>query len=219
MEEPKIMENTAPRLHRKPGKIALIRQKFRHGLVLFSIRNILASYGLDFGPYYWVQEGTSDIDPPKIKDDESKYTLRSLGVHEIGVMETISGVELDKLKKGLLEGRMQCIGLLCEEKVAALMFIEFGTIENRKRKFVLKDNEAYLSNMYTFHAFRGKNLAPYLRYKSYVLLRERGIDTFYSITACWNKSSHRFKKKLGAQPKELLLSIVWFKKWYWNFKF
>jgi hypothetical protein len=32
--------------------------------------------------------------------------------------------------------------------------------------------------MYTFEAFRGKNLAPYLRYHSYKVLEDKGVTDY-----------------------------------------
>lgn len=200
----------------KPGILERIRQKFRYGLVLFSIRNILGSLGLDIEPYYWVREGHKPVTPPKIKDPENTYDLRFLQPEEITVMRAISGIDVDHLKQQM-HGGMECIGLLHGPTVAALMFIEYNTIQFKKRTFLLSSKEAYLSNMYTFNAYRGRNLAPYLRYRSYELLRSRGYDTFYSVTACLNESSKRFKEKLGAQHKALYFYIGFFKKAGWNF--
>ena len=85
------------------------------------------------------------------------------------------------------------------------------------KTFRLKDNEAYLLNMWTFHAYRGKNLAPYLRHQSYRLLEKQGRTEKYSITQYFNKSSIKFKNKLNSKHLKLYLSIALFKKFYWNF--
>jgi hypothetical protein len=71
--------------------------------------------------------------------------------------------------------------------------------------------------MYTFEAYRGKNLAPYLRYHSYKLLEDQGIDKLYSISAYFNKSSLKFKQKLNAQHLQLLLHVGLFKRFHWNY--
>ena len=91
---------------------------------------------------------------------------------------------------------------------------DFG---NKGRLFKLKDNEALLVNMYTFQSFRGKNLAPYLRYHSYEFLNKQGRDTFYSISDYFNKSSIKFKEKLKAKPLKLYFHIILFKKYHWDF--
>lgn len=201
---------------KKPGTLELIRQKFKYGLVWFSIRNMLARFGLDILPFYWVVEGKRPVASPLIKHSASHYSLRFLKKDEIIVMDQISGVNVDMLQFEMDQGA-ECIGLVAGGAIAAVMFIEYGTIIFKKRRFELESNEAYLSNMYTFNEYRGQNLAPYLRYQSYLLLRERGYDTFYSITAFWNNSSIKFKEKLGALPQALYLHLGFAKKFDINF--
>ena len=74
------------------------------------------------------------------------------------------------------------------------------------------DDEAYLENMYTYENFRGKNLAPYLRYQCYKMLAGEGKNVCYSMTQCFNTSSRKFKAKLGARHRELYLHIGLFKR-------
>ena len=87
----------------------------------------------------------------------------------------------------------------------------------KKTTSTFADNEAYLLNMWTFDAYRGKNLAPYLRYQCYLLLNNMGKDVSYSVTAYFNKSSIRFKNKLNAKHLKLYMYVGLFKKYHWNF--
>ena len=123
----------------------------------------------------------------------------------------------DELVKGFNNGQL-CIGLEHEKNIAAYTFVELNDFTFNYRTFELKNNEAYLLNMWTFHGYRGRNLAPYLRYKSYQLLKEQGRDVKYSITNYFNKSSIKFKNKLNSKHLKFYLSIVLFKKYHWNFK-
>ena len=63
----------------------------------------------------------------------------------------------------------------------------------------LKSDEAYLWNMYTMESFRGMNIAPYLRYKSYEVLKGMGRDKLYSISEYFNTPAIKFKLKLNAK--------------------
>jgi len=92
------------------------------------------------------------------------------------------------------------------------MWIDFDVCNFTPHFIRLKNNEAYLFSMYTMHEFRGKNLAPYLRYKSYECLRKLGKDTFYSVSEYFNYSTLKFKKKLNAKNLKLILYIELFKK-------
>lgn len=188
-----------------------------NGLLLFGIRNRLAKIGFDFRPYYWVQEEFTPCEEPKIKGDASAYNVRYLNLEElktiaINLPEQLAKEVVDSFKKGQL-----CIGLEHNNEIAAYTFVEINDFVFNQKSYPLKDNEAYLLNMWTFHQYRGKNLAPYLRYQAYQLLKEQGRNIKYSITEYFNKSSIKFKAKLNSKHQKLILSIILFKKFYWNF--
>ena len=189
-----------------------------NGLLLLGLRNRLARIGIDITPYYWVQEEAEPCKEPVIKDNVKDYVLKYLTKEDIQLITSqVPKILGDDLIKGFNNGQL-CIGLEHEQNIAAYTFVELNDFTFNKRRFKLKDNEAYLLNMWTFHDYRGRNLAPYLRYKSYQLLKEKGRDVKYSVTNYFNKSSIKFKNKLNSKHLKLYLSIVLFKKYYWNFK-
>ena len=98
------------------------------------------------------------------------------------------------------------------------MFINFAECDIKSKKIKLKKDEAYLTYMYTLKAYRGRNLAPYLRYKSYEILKEMGRDKIYSISSVLNSSAIRYKEKLNAKNMKLILYIEMFKKIKMTFK-
>lgn len=204
-----------------PGLTERIRQKFRHGLVMLSIQKALSRYGIHFVPHYWVLEGQKELSPPEIRDPGKNYKLRNLYPEDIDSMQTITGItqeDIEILKRRLAQGKIECIALFQGSHLAAQMFMEYGVIKFNNHHYNLGSNEAYLNDMYTFHEFRGKNLAPHLRYQAYQLLRKKGIDKFYSISDYWNQSTHRFKHKLGAKKLELRLRIGVSKLFDWNIR-
>ncbi len=71
--------------------------------------------------------------------------------------------------------------------------------------------------MYTFESYRGKNLAAYVRYQSYMLLKGKGINAYFSVSEYSNKSTIKFKRKLNSKPIKLYKSIVIVKKCILNF--
>jgi len=189
-----------------------------NGLLLYGLRNRLARIGLDIVPYYWVQEEYKPCDEPIIKGNADDFTVKYLNEDEVKLVASkVPKILGDDLIKGFSNGQL-CVGLEHNKSIAAFNFIELNDFNFKRRRFKLNDNEAYLLNMWTFHEFRGKNLAPYLRYKSYLLLKEIGRDMKYSVSNYFNKSSIKFKNKLNANHLKLYLSIVIFKKIYWNFK-
>lgn len=190
--------------------------RFRNGLFLFSLRNFIMRFGVDIDPYYLEREGLDQSNVPAIRGDATEYRIESIRAEEIGILENIMGMDVKKLKADIEAGQL-CIGLKRGAEIAALMFAETRNFEYKYRTFHLGKNEAYLLNMYTFEAYRGKNLAPYLRYHSYKLLEDQGIDKLYSISAYFNKSSLKFKQKLNAQHLQLLLYVGLFKRFHWNY--
>ena len=198
-------------------RIKWISNIIKHGLFLHGVRNNLAKIGLDFMPYYWVKEATSQIIPPQIRGEDKDFEISTFGETElIHIKSTIIGIEQKDLLADLKNGEM-CIGLKTKGEIAAYMFIKCKPFTFRKRFFDLKPTESYLHSMYTFEAYRGKNIAPYLRYHSYKLLEEKGITTYLSVSEYFNKSTIKFKKKLNSEPVKLYLSVLLFKKWTMNF--
>jgi len=203
--------------NKKISKIDRYWGIIRNGLFLFGLRNQLAKIGIDITPYYWVQEETEPCSEPIIKDDAT-YTVRYLNQEELKkVCNLKPGEDYDKMMEGVEKGQL-IIGLETNHKIAAYTFVELNDFDFKGRKFELGPHEAYLLNMWTFHEYRGKNLAPYLRYQTYRLLQEKGLSTKYSITNYLNKSSIKFKNKLNSKHLFLYLSIVLFKRYKWNFK-
>ncbi len=191
--------------------------RFRNGLVLFSVRNFMTRFGVDIDPYYWEREGLALSSEPHIRGDASAYSIVPIEAEDIRILDNIMGMDPAQLKKDIENGQF-CIGLMHGKDIAALMFAETKDFAYKYRAFKLGPGDAYLLNMYTYEAYRGKNLAPYLRYHSYKELKKRGIDNIYSITGYFNKSSLKFKQKLKVQHLQLFLYIGLFKKFHWNYK-
>ncbi len=189
-----------------------------NGLLFYGIRNRLARIGFDFDPFYWVLEADSVYEQPTIKGNPEEYTFEYLDLEEIkDIGKNKRGLKEEELLRGYQDGQ-KCIGLRHNKEIAAYMFIELNDFSYNRKKFELKDNEAYLLNMYTFESHRGRNLAPYLRYLSYQLLSDMGRNKIYSVSAYFNKSTIKFKKKLNAKHLKLFLYIILFKRYHWHFQ-
>jgi hypothetical protein len=61
--------------------------------------------------------------------------------------------------------------------------------------------------------YRGKGIAPYIRYLGYKELERLGRTRLYSISIYFNTPAVNFKKKLGAEFLELRLRVRLFRKW------
>lgn len=194
----------------------LIRNRLRHGLILFTLRNVLMRLGLNISPYYWVQEGLNNIEEPKIKGNPEDYPISYFDRNDIlEISKTKTAYKPEVLLNEYDKGK-KCIGIKYDGEIAAFMFIQFDDVNIYKRTFELKNNEAYLELMYTYNEFRGRNLAPYLRYCCYELLRKEKKNNLYSISAYFNRPAQKFKKKLNAKNLALYVYIEVFR-FSWDF--
>lgn len=185
----------------------------KNGMFLFGLKNRLARVGIEIKPYYWVKEEVEKSLEPKIKGNVSEFTFRELSLAEMKLLtKSIDNLELDDLMENHKNSQL-CMGLEHKGEIAAYMFIGLDDLNFKGKIFHINTNEAYLYNMWTFHSFRGRNLAPYLRYKCYGLLKDQGRDTKYSITDYFNKSSIKFKNKLNSKHLQLFIYIDLFGKW------
>tara|TARA_R110002051_G_C8546627_1_gene472003 strand:- start:16 stop:660 length:645 start_codon:yes stop_codon:yes gene_type:complete len=176
-----------------------------NGLFFHGLKNRLARIGIEIIPYYWVMEEVEKCQEPQIKGNKTDFKLRNLNLEElILICKDIDNLILVDLKNNF-EACDMCIGLEYHREIAAYMFVGLDGYTFKGKKLILKENEAYLYNMWTFHSFRGRNLAPYLRYKSYEMLNEMGRGTKYSITEYFNKSSIKFKNKLNSKHLKLFI--------------
>jgi hypothetical protein len=196
-----------------------IRSKFRYGLALHTIRLKLIPFGIDISPYYWFREGIDVSKSPEIQDIASNYSFEVLGPGDMAEIEQLDmgwSRSSDRLK-ALEEGREKCICIKHNGKIAAFMWINLTEFRFKSTVIPMKSNEAYLTDMYVGDSFRGKNLAPYLRYKSYELLRKMGRDILYSISIYFNTPAIKFKEKLNAKKIRLVFLLRFFNRFQWSF--
>ncbi|MCM4170836.1 N-acetyltransferase [Arenibacter sp. TNZ] len=197
-------------------KLLIIRNKIRNGLFVFTLSNFLTRFGLEIYPYYWDKEEFTRTTEPQIKDNPDDYRVVHITIDEVGIMNKAMGIASGKLENDIQEGHL-CMGLKHKGEIVAMVFAKSQNLIYKQRTFKLNKDQAYIYNLYTFEAHRGKNLAPYLRYQCYKTLEEMGVKEIYCITGYFNKPSLKSNRKLSIWHKTLFLYIGLFKKYYWNF--
>ncbi len=116
-----------------------------------------------------------------------------------------------------LDNGCMCLGIKHEDQIAAYTWCNLEKCDYDGRLvFRLEEDEAYLFDARTFQAYRGKNLAPYLRYQLYEHLAKMGRTRFYSATSLLNASALRFKEKLRARRVRLYVYFGLFKRFTCN---
>jgi len=97
--------------------------------------------------------------------------------------------------------------------LVAFTWCDFENFSFESFCYDLSEDEAYLFDMYTLEAYRGKGVAPYLRYQFYRELALQGKKRLYSVSDCFNTPGIKFKLKLNARIIELGLLVELFGKW------
>ena len=199
------------------NRLKCIATYIKYGLFLHGVRNNLAKIGLDFMPYYYCKSLSSKVNSDQIKTPDLDLKLSIFGKTEINeIKNSILGISDKDLFKDLNNG-VTCVGLKKDDDIVAFLFIRRKPFYFRNRLFNLDKCECFFDYMYTYEIYRGKAIAPYLRYQCYNLLENEGVQTFYSISEYFNFSAIKYQKKFNAKRLELCLSIKLLKKRTWNF--
>lgn len=178
---------------------------------------VLAKFGFYLRPFVLFREGifdaTSRVPDSAFKGYEKKY-LDSNDMASIAALAKLPGREISgsDLEQRLKAGN-KCIAVLKDDEMAAFIWCDLAHCTFRGYPFAIKANEAYLFDAYTFLPFRGKGLAPYVRYLLYADLARLGRDTCYSISDRLNRPSIKFKQKLKAQKLLSGVYVELFSRW------
>jgi len=194
-----------------------VKSKFSYGLVLQSIGNALSKIGFEFTPYYWVQEGITFSKIPEIKGIPKNFSVDFLSADDIKIIVNNTTGYAEGEFQSRLEKGDKCIGIKLENEIAAFMWMNFMECYSKPLGYkLLEPDEVYVYGMHTMDSFRGRNVATFLRYKSYELLRNMGRDKIYSVTERFNTPAVKYKEKLNARNLKLVLYIGLFNKLHWR---
>jgi acetyltransferase (GNAT) family protein len=191
--------------------------KFRYSRFLRLFFDALARLGIRVSPYYLFREIISPANPPDPSGFEN-YDVGFWGLKEMKQMALIPGRKFSEefLVQRLSDGH-KCLGLKKDNNLIAFTWCNFKEATFKYHHFLLKPEEAYLFDAYTLMTYRGKGIAPFLRYHLYKELKNLGHTRLYSYSDYFNKPAVRFKNKLNAKKEKLFLTIELFGKWRFHF--
>lgn len=189
-----------------------IKARYSHPLRLWF--DALSKFGLRITPYYVVLEGLFGGTISTFEKPLGEYELGYLIEEDMPAVAAIPGrrLPLGSLRERLTIGQ-RCFGVKFQGQPVAFNWFDFEQFRFDQYQFKLKPNEVCLYDAYTDMDFRGRGLAPYIRYHSYKELERMGRHRIYSGSDYFNTSSLRFKQKLKAKLIELHLVIIFFKRW------
>lgn len=202
--------------------IQSLRDAYKHGLVVMNLLQRLGKLGLTINFYYVHVGREADLKgyERQWEQEFSEYEAGFAGVEdmkEVADCESwlTEAVLIDRLERGLT-----CFAVKHQGRIVAYLWCAFEVIDDPVYQGRLKENEAHLFNAYTRPEYRGKGLAPLMRYQCYKSLKARGVNTFYSLCDCFNTPSVRYKEKMNARIQKLGLFVALGKKYsrYWILK-
>jgi len=197
--------------------IKKIRHRVRQRLVLSYIFERLSSVGITIRLYYLTQEFLFDEKDLKLRPELESIAIGFLSSSEIKIINDHPESKWsDRENIKLLEEGCQCFGLKHNDEIAAYMWCNLSGCHEIS-PFPLKEDEAYLTRAFTFRDYRGKSLAPFLRYQLCKHLNEIGRTKIYSYTDVFNTPAIKFKMKLKAKPIKIIFDIKLFSKYHLNF--
>ena len=197
-----------------------VRHKVIYGFVVETVGRRLSRRGLTIRPLYVFKEGLSGRKPKDFERSCREYETAFLTSEDMKVLDRIDGRDTTEgAMRDLIGKGGKCLGIKIDGKIAGFTWCRFDRFDHPLTKeFTLRENEAYLFDMYVLKAYRGMNIAPFLRYRCYEELAEIGRTVLYSYSDVSNGSAVRFKKKLDARVVSVWLHIRLGKRFQWNWK-
>jgi hypothetical protein len=184
-----------------------------YGFALRLMIDALSQAGFRIEPYYLFIERLADA--PQVECPFDNYDIGFLHADDMREIASIQGRKFshEDLLARLEQGK-RCLGIKHEGRLAAFTWCDFtACLFEQDRLFPLRDDEACLFDAYTLEAFRGHDLAPFLRLSCYQELAKLGRTRCFSVTVLFNVPAMRFKRKLNAKVIELRVLIELFKRW------
>ena len=194
------------------------RNRLRHDRLVKLASDGLDRCGIIIRPYYLVLEGLFGQSNLELESGFDDYQPGFLDECDMAKIAQIPGryTTEDQLLQRLEDG-MLCFALKQHGELAAFNWINLDQCTFPSHIFPLKHDEAYLFDAWTMVPFRGKKLAPYLRYQTYKEMQRRGRHRLYSVSEYVNTSAIKFKKKLDARNLELAVFVNLFNKRQFQF--
>ena len=168
--------------------------------------------------YYLVLEGLFDKPLPQFETGFDDYEICFLGAEDMKDIATVPDQKRDEKELiRWLDLGIKCLGVKMNNRLAAYTWCDLNECNFKWRSFKLASDEAYLFDAYTLMEFRGRGIAPFVRYQLYKELSKLNRIRFYSISEFFNQQSINVTRKLNARFVDLGIHISIFKKLEFSF--
>jgi hypothetical protein len=185
-----------------------VKERYREGLLLNTIYSGLKA--IEVNLFYLFQENLDDVMNLDIQSKIEPIEIEHLKPSDMRylAMQAERDYSEDKMLRMLSEG-CKCMGTKYKGKIVSYGWYDLQNCKSKRFSFSfeLKANEAYFYGIRTLSAFKGKGLAPCLRYHTYKYLAEIGRTRFYSLILFSNIPSIKFHRKLNDKPLKLFMNV------------
>ncbi len=186
-----------------------------YGFALGMLIDVVSKLGLRIEPYRVYLEGLGHSRAPTPPTGLDGSHVGFLDAGEMAEIARMPGRNLseDDLRIRIQAG-MLCLGVKHRGSIVAFTWCNLHQCTFEKHPlFALESDQVSLFDAYTVESFRGRDLAPWMRYRCYEEMAGLGRDRCYSVTVVFNAPAVRFKQKLGAQALELGLFVELLRRW------
>jgi GNAT superfamily N-acetyltransferase len=160
----------------------------------------LGRLGVAIQPFYLFEESVPAGEPPAVDPELRTAVVRQLGPEDA---PSLASVPWRRLPEEFFAARFRqgngCIGMFDRGQLAAFTWYDSRECNFEGWRFPLREDEAYLFDAFTLTPWRGKGVAPLLRYRVYQMLAKQGRTKLFSVSIRTNRAALRFKEKLGAK--------------------
>lgn len=179
------------------------RNRLRFGLATQEALDRLARCGLVIYPYYFVEE---PVRPRGELDCPEDLVFRQLDSGSAHLVANLRERPRDEAKIRSLMDSATCIAALERDEIVAYSWYtthELKGVAGCDPVAALPPHCAYLFDMFVCRRMRGHHVAALLRNHVHGLLSAMGIRHSISVSLLFNKSTRRFKARLGSVETEL----------------
>lgn len=181
-----------------------LKNRLRFGLATQEILDRLARIGIVIYPYFLVEEPI--VDRPELTTLHPNLQIRVLQPHEASLITGIPERPRQESVIRELMSRATCVVVMKKGELLAYSWFtrnDFRGIAGTNVLCELPPDWAYLFDMYVHPRARGRRMAVYIRHRVHQMLAEQGVAHCCSVSLMFNRSTRRFKAKLGAIETEL----------------
>jgi hypothetical protein len=196
-----------------------IFQKVRHNPSPQIILDGLNILGINIMPFYLFLKGPFNKAIPQLETGFDEYTIGLLGPQDMKEMSEIPfrNISEEMLLKRLRDGNL-CFGIKYQDRLAAFIWCDLKSCNFKGCYLTLKEDEAYIFDVFTLIPFRRKGIASYLRHDINKELAKFGRYKFYSVSEYFNIPSVKFNNKLGGKTMDMGLLIELFHRWHFTLR-